>query len=232
MGEAFLTRRGGGAASGGVKGAVIGVIFPEGATVSVSNGTKTYTAKDTDGNTAFSVEAGTWTVTAALGEDSDEKEVTVREGDFVTVELKFFSGLVYDNGKDYVGLEYVNVEGSGISLSKESDHLLMTKLSSGGQSAGFMCALIDISEYSKLTATFVPANTGTHPFYIAVHSTNSPSYATGPDGSAQMMQNTTKESDTAELDISGFSGEYYVGIYGKSYGGIEVISRCLKIEMA
>lgn len=91
----------GGGISGGVKGAIIGVTYPEGASVSVTNGAKTYTAKDTDGNTAFSVEAGTWEVRATLGEESASKSVTVAEGDFTSVELNFWDGTLFENGNSY-----------------------------------------------------------------------------------------------------------------------------------
>ena len=232
MSEGFITRRGGGSTAGSVGGAVIGVIFPEGATVSVSNGTKTYTGKDTDGNTAFAVEAGAWTVAAEQGEDSASKEVTVNEGDFVSVELSFFTGRIYDRGSDYVGLTYVNVEGSGISMSLESDHILLSKVTEGGQSAGFMCAPVDITDYSKLVATYAPANTGTHPFYVAVHDTDSPGYTNGPAASTQLQQNYSAAEKTAELDISSLSGVYYVGIYGKGYGGGALTSKGLKLELS
>lgn len=232
MAYGFTNAGGGGASTGPLKKGTIVVSYPAGATCTVSNGSKTYTALDTSGAAAFSVDAGTWTVRAYGADGDTSKSVSVVAGGWVSVELSFFTGLIYDSGKDYVGLEYVNVEGSGISMSEESDHILMTKLATGGQSAGFMCAAIDITEYSKITATYVPANTGTHPFYIAAHSSNSPSYSSGPAASTQMMQNSSATSSkTAELDISTLSGVYYVGIYGKGYGGVALTSKCLKIEM-
>ena len=65
MGEAFITRRG-----GGIPYAVIGVTYPSGSVCTCTNGTRTMTAKDTTGKALFVIPtAGTWTVKAVSGGD-------------------------------------------------------------------------------------------------------------------------------------------------------------------
>lgn len=86
MGEAFITRRG-----GGIPYAVIGVTYPSGSVCTCKSGTLTLTAKDTSGKVLFAIPfAGTWTVKAVKG--SQSKSVTVKittEGQVATVELGF-----------------------------------------------------------------------------------------------------------------------------------------------
>lgn len=217
MGEAFLTRRGGGASvDGGVKGAVIGVTFPEGATVSVSNGTKTYTSKDTDGNTAFSVEAGTWTVTAALGEDSDSKEVTVEEGNFVTVEIIFVT--------------YIFKEGSGTLLEMQTnsqatiEDSYISMLQSGGGAAGkaYASSKVDLTNINTLWADglFSEGQTGNYRTGMFVHSSILNDNAGPHEGTAWTYFETDGERKIISLDVSNLTGAYYIGFHGKSAGQI------------
>lgn len=71
--------------------AAIGVTYPEGSTVTCTNGTKTLTAKTTSGQWVFAIpEAGTWTVTATDGTNSQSQSVSITaEGQFESVELTY-----------------------------------------------------------------------------------------------------------------------------------------------
>ena len=86
MGEAFITRRG-----GGTPYAVIGVTYPSGSVCTCTNGTLTLTAKGTGGKAIFVIpSAGTWTVKAVKGSDSASKAVSITaEGQAATVTLVF-----------------------------------------------------------------------------------------------------------------------------------------------
>lgn len=224
MGEAFLTRRGGGASvDGGVKGAVIGVTFPEGATVSVSNGTKTYTSKDTDGNTAFSVEAGTWTVTAALGEDSDSKEVTVKEGDFVTVEI-IFATYIFAEGR---GPVETMTSGSDLNGNCEitASSIVFSKTNDYGASAWALTdAPVNASKYDILfcEATCTAQYGGINP---EIWQRAIGLYADAGDGasntaSAYTYFDANSTRTLYSVDISQMSGEFYVG--SKGIGAAEI----------
>jgi hypothetical protein len=69
--------------------AAISVIYPEGATLTCTNGTKTLTAKNTSGQWVFAIpETGTWTVTAIeSGKPLSETVEITTEGQSVNVDL-------------------------------------------------------------------------------------------------------------------------------------------------
>ncbi len=94
MGEAFITRRG-----GGTPYAVIGVTYPSGSVCTCTNGTLTLTAKGTGGKAIFVIpSAGTWTVTAVSGSKSTSKTVSITaEGQVETVTLSFET-ILFDGG--------------------------------------------------------------------------------------------------------------------------------------
>ena len=71
MGEAFITRRG-----GGIPYAIISVTYPAGSVCTCANGTRTLTAKDTSGKAMFVIpSAGTWTVKAVSGDKTASSAV-------------------------------------------------------------------------------------------------------------------------------------------------------------
>lgn len=94
MGEAFITRRG-----GGTPYAAIGVTYPSGSVCTCTNGTLTLTAKDTTGKAIFFIpSAGTWTVKAVKGSKSKSKAVSITaEGQVETVTL-MFETILFDGG--------------------------------------------------------------------------------------------------------------------------------------
>ena len=94
MGEAFITRRG-----GGTPYAAIGVTYPSGSVCTCTNGTLTLTAKGTGGKAIFVIpSAGTWTVKAVSGSKSTSKTVSITaEGQVETVTL-MFETILFDGG--------------------------------------------------------------------------------------------------------------------------------------
>ena len=114
MGEAFITRRG-----GGTPYAAIGVTYPSGSVCTCTNGTLTLTAKDTSGKAIFVIpSAGTWTVTAVSGSKSTSKTVSITaEGQVETVTL-MFELLLFDNGLvDGIAWDHVYNQDSQASSS-------------------------------------------------------------------------------------------------------------------
>lgn len=99
MGEAFITRRG-----GGTPYAAIGVTYPSGSVCTCTNGTLTLTAKDTSGKAIFVIpSAGTWTVTATDGTNTKSESVEITtEGQIVSVTLSY--GLFLFDGGDKTGV--------------------------------------------------------------------------------------------------------------------------------
>ena len=96
MGEAFITRRG-----GGTPYAAIGVTYPSGSVCTCTNGTLTLTAKDTTGKAIFVIpSAGTWTVKAVSGSKSTSKTVSITaEGQVETVTL-VYETVLWEAGAD------------------------------------------------------------------------------------------------------------------------------------
>ena len=150
MGEAFITRRG-----GGTPYAAIGVTYPSGSVCTCANGTLTLTAKDTSGKAIFVIpSAGTWTVKAVKGSDSASKAVSITaEGQVETVELTY--GLyIFKNGSGLTS-EYSIKSNSMISAPTVSDDTISW---SGDSSSGGVAFYIDpavaLSGYTKLCVDF------------------------------------------------------------------------------
>ena len=79
--------------------AIISVTYPEGSVCTCSNGSITLTAKDTSGKALFVIpEAGTWTVKAVKGSQTESQNVSITaEGQVATVTVAY-SLIVFNNG--------------------------------------------------------------------------------------------------------------------------------------
>lgn len=78
MGEVFITRRDGFKETGLTEVvSVLDVTYPAGSTCTISNGSKTITAPNTNGKVLFNVDIGTWTVTATDGAKSKSQTVEI-----------------------------------------------------------------------------------------------------------------------------------------------------------
>ena len=146
MGEAFITRRG-----GGTPYAAIGVTYPSGSVCTCTNGTLTLTAKDTTGKAIFVIpSAGTWTVKAVSGSKSTSKTVSITaEGQVETVTLIyrlniFKSGSGLTAGYSVAG-SGGNVSNANISWSGDSE--------SGGIYVHIKPA-VSLNNYTKLCFDF------------------------------------------------------------------------------
>lgn len=146
MGEAFITRRG-----GGTPYAIIGVTYPSGSVCTCTNGTLTLTAKDTTGKALFVIpSAGTWTVKAVKGSKSKSKAVSITaEGQVATVELAyelyiFKSGSGLTAGYSVAG-SGGNVSNANISWSGNSD---------GGGISMYIKPAVSLNNYTKLCFDF------------------------------------------------------------------------------
>ena len=96
MGEAFITRRG-----GGIPYAVIGVTYPSGSVCTCTNGTRTMTAKGTSGKAIFVIpSAGTWTVKAVSGSKSKSKAVSITTEGQVEIVTLVFETILWEAGAD------------------------------------------------------------------------------------------------------------------------------------
>ena len=98
-----ITNVGGG---GGMAYAYIGVVYDAGATVTCTDGNKTYRAKDTSGLYTFPVPyAATWVVTATDGTKTKSESVVITSlWQDVVADMTFWDGELFDNGNQYTNI--------------------------------------------------------------------------------------------------------------------------------
>lgn len=167
MGEAFITRRG-----GGTPYAVIGVTYPSGSVCTCTNGTLTLTAKDTTGKALFIIpSAGTWTVEAVKGSKSKSKAVSITtEGQVETVTLMFETVLweaganqntAITGGLDANDTTYVEIGNSTVTITGEC-----TYFGSGSHAWSFSGNFYTKKKVTKGEFKYfcanITKNTGTH----------------------------------------------------------------------
>ena len=198
MGEAFITRRG-----GGIPYAVIGVTYPSGSVCTCTNGSKTLTAKDTSGTAMFTIpEAGTWTVTAVSGDKSASKAVEITaEGQVEAIELSYYLVLFdHDEGGDNIA-----VTGGWTCNDRakiENDYIVMdTGNATYTGASAITVNTIDPRKYSMLEVLFTEISTG------VTAKKSSIGVTTGNTGSGRLavteFDNYVDETDyIAQVDIS------------------------------
>ena len=213
MGEAFITRRG-----GGTPYAVIGVTYPSGSVCTCTNGTLTLTAKGTGGTAIFVIpSAGTWTVKAVKGSDSASKAVSITtEGQVATVELAY--ELVLFSGSETWTIKK-RIDDYGSLAISNSKLTLTGSMAYGGSAPLYSCSAfypskVAKSSYSTLKVTVSAVTTPTYVYFMVQN---------------DMTANTSGENYVAYVNISEagtFSipfpdGSYYVGL---SVGGTSSVT--------
>lgn len=214
MGEAFITRRG-----GGIPYAAIGVTYPSGSACTCTNGTLTHTAKDTSGKAVFVIPyAGTWTVKAVSGSNTASKSVSITaDGQVATVTLSYWNGQLYDAGNEYTaqtgGWESFNPTGYTLGEATKNSNNLYLKAKyqyEGWYSVAFGTKnKIDLSKFSTLhlnvTAT-TGVNSGDTCAQMGLCSVKDKTVYSSPVAKV----NLPTSAGAATLDISSYTGSYYV----------------------
>ena len=215
MGEAFITRRG-----GGTPYAAIGVTYPSGSVCTCTNGTLTMTAKDTSGKALFVIpSAGTWTVKAVSGSKSTSKTVSITaEGQVATVTLTyelyiFKSGSGLTAGYSVAG-SGGNVSNANISWSGNSD---------GGGISMYIKPAVSLNNYTKLCFDFECSYNYGGNYGMG--------FGVGKDAAAsttidwtQWTANVTNGANpiarnTAQCDISALTDSEYIKVVGTFSAG-------------
>ena len=202
MGEAFITRRG-----GGIPYAIIGVTYPEGSVCTCSNGSVTLSAKDTTGKALFVIPtAGTWTVKAVKGSQSASKAVSITaEGQVATAELAY-DYIIFSNE---TGLNSVYSDGGGgaaVTVSTDSNGIKILTFPTGGYGGmAYIKPSIDLTKYATLKISgYAGANRR-----FCVWSQTPNSNNTGIVASATMSAGSAPSSYT--IDVSILSCNCYLG---------------------
>lgn len=150
MGEAFITRRG-----GGTPYAAIGVTYPSGSVCTCTNGTLTLTAKGTGGKAIFVIpSAGTWTVKAVKGSKSKSKAVSITaEGQVETVTLTY--GLyIFKNGSGLTSGYSIEISSTISAPTVSSDTISWSGNFDGGGVAFYINPAVALSGYTELRVDF------------------------------------------------------------------------------
>lgn len=203
MGEAFITRRG-----GGIPYAVIGVTYPSGSVCTCTSGTLTLKAKDTSGKALFVIPyAGTWTVKAVKGSQSASEAVKITtEGQVATAELAY-DYIIFSNE---TGLNSVYSDGGGgaaVTVSTDSNGIkILTFPAGGGYNAmAYLKPAVDLTEFNTLKISAFAGGDRKFGLWKAVpYSDNK-----GLVAYAIIKSGTSPSSYT--IDVSKLSGNYYLG---------------------
>ena len=180
--------------------AVIGVTYPSGSTCTCTNGTKTLKAKGTSGTAIFNVPStGTWTVTATNGDKTASKSVSITaEGQTVSVVLLYQQYLFSEtdgnvggwisDGNFTIASNYMTVDDAYASWAH--------------------CPKVDLSNFSTLYIDSQKTSGGAlDSAYIAPSTTTTIS-------TEGLNFGTSTTRETQSLDISAYTGQYYIAIYG------------------
>ena len=200
MGEAIISRRGGGKLF-----AVIDVSYPAGAVCTCSNGTRTLRARGTGGHFLFNIPtAGDWTVTAVLGEDTATETINVTERTAYSVELSF-NFLIFDRSTQSYDSIAAIITNDGEPYSGIRDKAPYIEFwASGATSRTFQIgSKMDITPYKKLV--YVGYAGGYGPWEVGL--TQADKY-----GDVLPYVAVTESVETRELDITDVNGMYYIAV--------------------
>lgn len=209
---------GGGQGKGPIKKGTIIVTYPAGATCTVTNGSVTYTALDTSGAAAFIVESGTWTVQAIDGTDtlSEVVEITTN-GQIKEVELTNQISYLFKSGVGAVvplttykedSQCYINITTDTISKGWQSNNRV-TSFSTENK--------IDLTDYYSLVIEYTCSDPSSGN-YVEAFGISQVAAQGGTTNSilntARVSLSSTTTKKIAILDITNYTGEYYVGVCG------------------
>lgn len=214
---------------------IIGVTYPEGSICTCTNNEKTMKATDTSGKYIFLIpKAGTWVVSCTNGEKTRNFEVVIAtEGQAVNLEMAY-EVYYYNKGDECKNITggWKSVKwhkyGSG-ALTKNEDSI---KINANGSydgsntNAAGVAAItankIDVSNIDTLylNVTSLTTSTTARDALFGLIDTN----AGGTNQYVAAEDITGKGPGNYSLDISSFSGEYYVFVSVYHSGGNDISS--------
>ena len=194
--------------------ATINVTYPAGSTCTCTDGVTTLTATDTSGTWACIVpNAGSWTVTATDGNDSTNKSVSITaDGQTENVVLSY-TLVLYEKNGETVDWSYKAYDHSVPSVNMTLD-TLQSQHGEGNARRPTLYTTVkhDISSYGTLFGSF--DMTGSGSLYLGILS--SPPTNGSSVENVGFVSYASKEANgkvNLTLDISSFTGEYYIAVY-------------------
>lgn len=193
--------------------ATINVTYPSGSTCTATDGTTTLTAPDTSGTWACVVpNVGTWTVAATDGNDSTNKSVSITaDGQTENVVLSY-TLVLYEKNGETVDWSYKAYDNSVQSVNMTLD-TLQSQYGEGNarRPTLYTTAKHDISSYDTLFGSFDMQGSGG--IYLGILS-SPPTNGSEVDKVGFVSRaNGSGAKVNLTLDISGFTGEYYIAVY-------------------
>lgn len=198
--------------------ATIHVTYPAGSVCTATDGAITLTAPDTGGTWDCTVpNAGTWTVTATDGSDTDAADVTITEdGQAESANLAFWHGELYTRGNtwdDVTGGWSALLDRSTVSFNSDS-----IQFHSGCVHATvYTNRPIDLTNFSKLTADCAITATD-YKFELGVK-LEKPTNAQQSGGYVAVTATGVTAGKTLTVDVSDLSGSYYILLYSMTSVG-------------
>lgn len=205
--------------------ATINVTYPSGSTCTATDGTTALTAPDTSGTWACVVpNVGTWTVAATDGNDSTNKSVSITaDGQTENVVLSY-TLVLYEKNGETVDWSYKAYDYSVPSVNMTLD-TLKSQYGEGNarRPTLYTTAKHDISSYDTLFGSFDMSGGGE--IYLGILS-SPPTNGSEVDkvGFVSRAEGNGAGNVNLTLDISSFTGEYYIAVYvhagwASSYNG-------------
>lgn len=193
--------------------ATINITYPAGSTCTCTDGTTTLTAPDTSGTWACVVpNVGTWTVAATDGNDSTNKSVSITaDGQTENVVLSY-TLVLYEKNGETVDWSYKAYDYSVPSVNMTLD-TLKSQYGEGNarRPTLYTTAKHDISSYDTLFGSFDMQGSGG--IYLGILS-SPPTNGSEVDKVGFVSRaNGSGAKVNLTLDISGFTGEYYIAVY-------------------
>lgn len=193
--------------------ATINVTYPSGSTCTATDGTTALTAPDTSGTWACVVpNVGTWTVAATDGNDSTNKSVSITaDGQTENVVLSY-TLVLYEKNGETVDWSYKAYDNSVPSVNMTLD-TLKSQYGEGNarRPTLYTTAKHDISSYDTLFGSFDMQGSGG--IYLGILS-SPPTNGSKVDKVGFVSRaNGSGAKVNLTLDISGFTGEYYIAVY-------------------
>lgn len=205
--------------------ATINITYPAGSACTCSDGTTTLSAPDTSGTWACIVpNTGTWTASCTNGEDSTSKAVAITADGQTEIVVLSYTLVLYEKNGETVDWSYKAYDYSVPSVNMTLDTL---KSQYGEANARrptlYTTAKHDISSYDTLFGSFDMQGSGG--IYLGILS-SPPTNGSKVDnvGFVSRAEGNGAGNVNLTLDISSFTGEYYIAVYvtagwGSSYNG-------------
>ena len=219
--------------AGGVKPfAAISATFPSRSICTCSDGLKTLNAKNTDGLYLFSIPySGTWIVSATDGEQTASETVEIStKGQSVTIALGYGEYL-FKSGKGALVDLTTSKEDSQCYATIGTETISLGWQTNDRTTACRTSSKINISEYRTLKLDYACTENKSGSDYYEAFGISSSGFSSGSTtvnalNTARTAVSISSDRRIDTLDISGLSGEYYIGIYGA--GKIEVYNLWLE----